>query len=156
MNLATVSNWTSTHAVSQAIGLVTLTAVEIASPVRRLVGFKFNRFVVGHLEVVKVLKLVALFGLQQSKNLVDATRGTSVRTAALTAFISCVLNRVVQLAILASEEPTLIHAVRKFRNKIKFRRVSALASFELETSGNVIDLKGLGDVTSAGDPLHLN
>lgn len=103
-----MSYWTSTHAVSQAIGLVTLTAVEIASPIWRLVSFEVNGFVVGHLEVVKVLKLVALFGLQQSKNLVDATRGTRVRTSSLTAFISCVLNRVVQPTILASKKPTLV------------------------------------------------
>lgn len=63
LDLATVSDWASSHTIGQAIGLVTLAAVEITSPVRRLVSFELNGFVVGHLEVVKVLKLVALLGL---------------------------------------------------------------------------------------------
>ena len=63
LDLATVSDWASSYTIGQAIGLVTLAAVEITSPVRRLVSFELNGFVVGYLKVVKVLKLAALLGL---------------------------------------------------------------------------------------------
>lgn len=44
--------------------------------------------------MIEVLEIVALFSLQEGKNLVGLARGACVFAATLTASISCVLNRV--------------------------------------------------------------
>ena len=49
LNLATVPDRAGADAVGKAVGLVTLSAVEVASPVRRLVSLQLNGLVVRHL-----------------------------------------------------------------------------------------------------------
>ena len=94
LNLPPLPNRYSAIAVCKAIGIVTLATIEITSPVRRFVSFGFVSLVNGHLQMVKVLEVVALLSLQQSKNLVDLARSARIFAATLAASISCVLNRV--------------------------------------------------------------
>ena len=108
LNLPPLPNSYSAIAVCKAIGIVTLATIEITSPVRRFVSFGFVSLVNGHLQMVKVLEVVALLSLQQSKNLVDLARSARIFAATLAASISCVLNRVMQLRVLACLVSSLV------------------------------------------------
>jgi hypothetical protein len=108
LNLPPLPNRYSAIAVCKAIGIVTLATIEITSPVRRFVSFGFVSLVYGHLQMVKVLEVVALLSLQQSKHLVDLARSARVFAATLAASISCVLNRVMQLRVLACLVSSLV------------------------------------------------
>ena len=108
LNLPPLPNRYSAIAVCKAIGIVTLATIEITSPVRRFVSFGFVSLVHGHLQMVKVLEVVALLSLQESKHLVDLARSASVFAATLAASISCVLNRVMQLRVLACLVSSLV------------------------------------------------
>jgi Na+/phosphate symporter len=55
------------HTVLDAV----FAALEAACPVRGLIGSHFWSLVVGGLQVVEVVELVALFGLQQCERLLD-------------------------------------------------------------------------------------
>ena len=108
LNLPPLPNRYSAIAVCKVIGIVTLATIEITSPVRRFVSFCFVSLVNGHLQMVKVLEVVALLSLQQSKNLVDLARSARIFAATLAASISCVLNRVMQLRVLACLVSSLV------------------------------------------------
>jgi hypothetical protein len=56
---------------AHTVGDRPITRVEVARPVRRFVGLDLQRLVVRHLQVIKVLELIALLGLQESKDLLD-------------------------------------------------------------------------------------
>lgn len=70
--------------------------------------------------MAEVLKLIALLGLQEGEHLVDAARGARVFAAAVAASISCVLDRIVELAALACEKATLVDAVCQLGNQVDF------------------------------------
>ena len=94
LNLSPVPNGYGAMAVRKAIRIVPLTAIEVASPVGRFVRLSLVALMHRHLQVIEVLKIVALFSLQEGKNLVGLARGACVFAATLAASISCVLNRV--------------------------------------------------------------